>query len=304
MGTRLERILVPVDFGDAAVAALRLAVTWADAAGARVDLLHVIDAPAYLSPQVSVAYGEGGNITTFDEVVREEAIGQLDELVKKLPTGLRTGIDVEVVRGDPLTAIVERAKADDLVIVGTHAKAGLGRWMLGTLADKLMRSVDGPVVTVHESDEARLPEKIVVAVDGSAGSRAALLEAAYFHQVFKSEITTVHVVAEPAGLGVEGLFVIGQDASERTSFEHFARAHAEQEILPFVREVLTDIPSTDTVEIGAPADVIPAAAESADLVMMGTRGRTGLERFALGSVATRITRTAPCPVLTIRRSAR
>lgn len=295
----MRRILVPVDFGDASVAALRLGATWAHAIGAKLEVLHVIDTPAFLSPQATVAYGPTGKITTFDEVVRTEAAAHMEELLDKIPAGHRLKIEQMIRGGDPLTQIVEVSEGVDLVVVGTHAKPGLGRWMLGTLADKVMRTVDIPVVTVHDSDRAHVPKRILVAIDGSEGARAALLVAVRLAELYEAKVETLHVATTPTNLAAEALVVVGE-AEETLS--DFVRSQAETAMLDFVKQALGDKLVENRVEVGTPGEVIAVAAESFDLIVMGTRGTTGLERFALGSVASRVARTAPCPVLTVRRA--
>ena len=134
---------------------------------------------------------------------------------------------------------------------------------------------------------------IVVATDFSAPADLAVEYARSIARRFQATLHLVHVVQEPYPIGVEG------DVPDVSAFREslLQTAHSQ------MRSLIATIPNaTSAVLVGQPAVKIveDATAHDADLIVMGTRGRGGLGSLVLGSVANRVVRTAPCPVLTIR----
>lgn len=149
--------------------------------------------------------------------------------------------------------------------------------------------------------EARVPtlSRILVPVDFSPCSRAALEQAAFLASRLGATLEVLHVW-EPSGfVGPDTLAVVPVTAGQPGWEE--ARASVRREVERILPDGAGAAAVGIRVEAGAPADTILAAAASgADLVVMGTHGRRGLARLLLGSVAEAVLRRAPCPVLTVR----
>lgn len=143
-------------------------------------------------------------------------------------------------------------------------------------------------------------DKILVASDFSACSKAALVKAMELAKHLGAELTVFHAIA-PVGYGPLDKSIFGKDMPEH-SLDHYLHEAAEQELRAF----LADVPGIDETKAelreGEPVQVLLEAAEEGeyDLIVMGTHGRSGLEHFLMGSVAERVVRGAPCAVLTIR----
>jgi nucleotide-binding universal stress UspA family protein len=136
-------------------------------------------------------------------------------------------------------------------------------------------------------------ESILVPTDGSDGAWAALDEAVELAARFDATVHSLSVVdttAAYADTGGAELMNALEQAGTRTTAEAQERAEA------------ADVEVVTTVEPGTPHRTILAYADDhdVDLVVMGTRGRTGLERYLLGSVTEKVVRTADIPVLTVR----
>jgi nucleotide-binding universal stress UspA family protein len=139
--------------------------------------------------------------------------------------------------------------------------------------------------------------KIVCAVDFSDASRLALQDAAELAARFEGDVTLVHV-EEPAPFTGVDLLAASSGAAELRAAElerSLARWRAEA-------ARLSGRPAHSQLLSGAPVAELVRFAEThgADLVVVGTHGRGGLERFVLGSVAEAVARRAPCPVLLAR----
>jgi nucleotide-binding universal stress UspA family protein len=159
--------------------------------------------------------------------------------------------------------------------MGTHGRSGVDRYLLGSLAERTLRTAHVPVLAVRE-DSAHGPEPaieaVLLATDGGEGA-----ERAADHAVAVAAATGAHLHA----------LTVGDDGgpAERAA----ARA----------REAGVD--ATAAVRSGRPHEAIREYAEDhgADLVVVGTHGRSGVERVLLGSVAERVLRTATRPVLVV-----
>jgi universal stress protein A len=146
-------------------------------------------------------------------------------------------------------------------------------------------------------------KKILVPVDYSDCSRAVMEYALLLAERFDAEIGVLHVVEVPPG-GEEHTVVKPDTGKEQLLSELLMEQamKAETEFLtPFVRD--TTIPIERNLLKGRPGKVIVEAAadRGADLIVMGTHGRSGFERLIMGSVTERVLRSAPCPVLVVRR---
>jgi nucleotide-binding universal stress UspA family protein len=142
---------------------------------------------------------------------------------------------------------------------------------------------------------------ILVPVDFSEGSRRALKYASELAARYEATIDVLHVWDVPTYLPSDTLITAGAQAWELT---RLVQNDAEAALAKFVAEATgSGIPIARTrAEPGVASQVIVDAArhDQYDLIVMGTQGRTGLERVLLGSVAERVVRHAHCPVLTVR----
>lgn len=133
-------------------------------------------------------------------------------------------------------------------------------------------------------------QRIVVAVDFEDPSLKAVAFARRLAGAFGAAVTLVHALEHPAAAAAHGTPQAAVEASEDAT-----RSRLESLLQDFGSR------STATVAYGDPASVIVEAAQdaSADLIVMGTHGRSGLERLMLGSVATRVVKDPPCAVLIV-----
>jgi universal stress protein A len=135
--------------------------------------------------------------------------------------------------------------------------------------------------------------RIVAPVDFSACSRRALEWAIDFAEAFGAKVEALHVITPPPYLPLD-LAIVG-DMLE----EHQAQVARGMETLVKELSAGRSVAVSVRIETGIPVDVIALVAENADLLVMGTHGRTGLSHLILGSVAERALRVADCPVITV-----
>ena len=145
-------------------------------------------------------------------------------------------------------------------------------------------------------------ENILVPVDFSECSGAALEYALFLARSFDAAVDVLHVWEAPQYLGME-VMVQGPGGMGQ-SLAQFVQAHAQKELdhLLASLEPQGNVVVRSHLETGEPHDVIIRMAEAleADLLVVGTHGRRGISHLLMGSVAERVVRRAPCPVLTVR----
>src|SRR5262245_8039922 len=265
----LQRILVPTDFAAPSALALRHACELARLFGAEIRLLTA----AWVSP-VWIAEGVAPIPEEYLEAVRKQASADLDKLAGPLrETGLRVSCSVS--SDHPAGAI--RALADhwpaDLIAMGTHGRSGIPHALLGSIAERTVRDAGAAVLTVRgDASEPRPLRHLLVATDFSTDAQRALEWAGELAGRSGARISLVHAVAGPVAFGEEELALESVQAAQWAA-EQAARARLDR-LLAALGASAGEI----ALEQGHPDDVILRAARrlGADLIALGTRGRSGL----------------------------
>ena len=293
----VDDILVARDFSSVSDRALRHGLSLAARTGATLHVLHA-EVLHDLGEDDRPSPGNGID-TARDELARAGAASA--EALEGVSV-------VEVTRRDvsPAPAVLRYAheKDIDLIALGTHGRRGPSRVLLGSVAEEVVRRADAPVLTVRGEEEGGratpvgLLDRILVPVDFSAPSREALRVAAAWADLYGARIDTLHVVEEdlhPAFYvgGVRSVYDVEPDLDEKV----------EAKLRDFASDTMGSADGVDAhVRTGSAPSEIAEFVETngVDLVALSTHGRTGLERFLLGSVTEKVVRHARCPVLTVK----
>ncbi|MCC6751074.1 MAG: universal stress protein [Deltaproteobacteria bacterium] len=146
---QMKKLLVPVDFSDCSEAALHYAAELAKRFGASLEVLHVIEVPPYLVPEV-IVQGPGGSRQTIRELAGAAANQQLEKVLAELDA---EGVPVQgrIETGDAAKRVTELAALDkhDLIVMGTHGRTGLSHFFVGSVAEKVVRMAPCPVLTIR-----------------------------------------------------------------------------------------------------------------------------------------------------------
>ena len=199
-------------------------------------------------------------------------------------------------------AIVEYAEAEeiDLIVLGTHGRRGLRRFLLGSVAEEVVRTAGCPVVTVPHEDARHTDsiERIVVPFDFSADSVWALETAKELAATYGSRLDVVHAIMPPMAAG--GVADSPLPSGVWVDIEKKIREDLVQRVESTAGP---EVPIETHVLEGRAAGRITKFAEEmgADLIVIGSHGLSGLRRFLLGSVSERVVRSAHCPVLVTRQ---
>ena len=287
-----NHILVPTDFSPQSTAALAYARELAATTGASIHLLHVAE-----NVFLRAVAGDPGERKTALLRQLEESFTDDDRR--------RLAVRVAVERSDePADEIVSCARMSDidLIVMGTHGRGGLARAVMGSVAEHVVRTAPCPVLTVHQAPATDRPgpSRILVATDFSPPSDTALEFARTLAARFGASLHLLHVVEDPTiGGPVASEMYLAESPATRTERLKDSQARLSHRVTGSDRAALN---ATTEVVFGRSAEMIVdyAADTKADLIVMGTHGRTGLAHLLVGSVAERVVRHAACPVLTVR----
>ncbi len=147
----IRHILAPVDFSDYSKKAVEMALTLAKAFGAKLSLLHVVEPPPYPMDGYAPSSATADLLTDLEEQASQE-------LAQWLPEVQAAGVPVTryVVIGSPYRKIIETAEAEqaDLIVMATAGRTGFSRLVMGSVAERVVRTSPCPVLTIRPQEEA------------------------------------------------------------------------------------------------------------------------------------------------------
>jgi nucleotide-binding universal stress UspA family protein len=291
-------LLVPLDGSEMAESVLPAAVHLARVLGARITLLHVLEhnAPGEVHGQRHITTEQEGN-------------HYLAETARRLPPALQVNGHVHPNQEHNIArSIVEHAQelGVDLVLVCTHGRSNLRRWLFGSIAQQMLAQGDTPVLVIYPSD---LPHgqgfqcrQILTPLDGDPDHEAGLVVATELAQACTAALHLVAVVPTRGTLSGEGTAsaillpattAALLDISQQATGEYLQRqaAHAAE----------AGIAVTSDVQRGEPAAAIAQAAQEvhADLIVMATHGKSHTDAFWSGSVSPRVSSKTRRPLLLV-----
>jgi len=144
-----RRILVPVDYSEHSRASVLVAAELAKATGATVDIVHVWDRPLYV-PEGVMVRRQGEEHRSLAELIRENAEKDMNDFLATLELPDGVPVTHRMCSGEPAQKLVEEARTGeyDLIVVGTHGRAGVLHLLLGSTAERLVRLSPVPVLVV------------------------------------------------------------------------------------------------------------------------------------------------------------
>ncbi len=141
----ITRILVPVDFSEHSDRALRYAETLAESLGASLHLLHVLEMPPMWGTETYTV-----DLGTLLDDMTAEATTRMAACKSTVPATLSATTSVELGRPGDVTAQCAADTHADLIVMGTHGRSGLSHLMMGSVAERVIRSAPCPVLTVRD----------------------------------------------------------------------------------------------------------------------------------------------------------
>ncbi len=312
MTAPIKTILVPLDGSELAEQAIPVATALARASGAELHLMHVFvpyaaraDMPGAVLDNVGLEKQLEEQSTEYLRVVTERVAGELPgrtiaDPVRTRP--IRSPYSESVAVVDRLRRAAARLKPD-LMVLATHARGGLGRAWLGSVADALVRRVNVPTLLVHPREDVPAATgtftNIVVTLDGSALAEEAIPVAARIAAVTGARITLLRVIIPRLVVGLPS-YVLQFDVQELERHERSAEQYVES-VAGRLRESVPEVDVAVVMADSPPRAILEWVSDNgADLIVMSTHGRSGFRRFMLGSVADKVLRGTEVPVLITR----
>ena len=300
----IKHILCPVDFSEFSRHAFDRAVAVARSYGSDITILHVLPVPSAVP---ALPYGpEGPGPFGLESVDRARALAELPRFLEtEHALGVRLHYQVAEAPAVHKEVLLQTARAAaDLVVMGTHGRSGFNHLILGSIAEKTLRMSAVPVLVVPPRAPDVVPagrdpfRHVLCAVDFSPDSVGALAYAASLARHAAGRLTLVHAV-EPIPVGHDPM--VG-DGFDMDAYREAVAESAQAQLQRSVDEARTFGCTADSVLArGKPyKEILRVAGElQVDLVVIGTHGRSALDRLVFGSTTEHLVRRATCPVLTV-----
>ncbi len=289
-------ILAATDFSEYSKVALNICLGVSKCMKTKLYVLHTIEKFPHEYKHVlsDTAHAD------MKQKLEGEAMGKIKAM---LPAELLDdGSVIPIVRfGKPFMEIIQIAeeKKVDLLAVGTKGKAGVDRVILGSVAERIARKAGCPVMVVRGKKYVGF-KRIIVPVDLSDCSRIALEYAVATAKAHKSKLTILHVYEESfvepyvnaANSEEEAGEIIKEiEQVNETKYDEFLKT-VDLSGVEYEKLLKKGIPAFDIVEI--------AREQQANLIVMGTHGRSGIRHILIGSTAEEVVRTVHCDIIIVK----
>lgn len=288
------RLLVPLDGTSLAENALPVARRLMQSPSDELLLLRVVmltDVDIPIGAEYNMLWPDYREASTPGQE-RQEAVDYL-EAVRNRPVFADLNTRALVVEGDRSQAIVDTAiKQDvDAIIITTHGRTGLSRWVMGSVAERVLQSGPCPVLLIRNQgpDASNIPQRILITLDGSALSETALEPALTLAERLGS---TVHLLRVFPALEQED----DKDPAD-PYVENLASDLIERGVPLMAKAVGTPGSGASNIAV---AIMQYAADQNIDLIAMSTHGRSGLQRWVYGSVTEKVLRGTDRSLLVVR----
>lgn len=283
---KLQSILVAVDFSEASRDAVRYAVTLAEKFNSEIFVLTVI-------PEIE------GSPLGFD-TIKAEISKLLQEMKDDIGKKGHVPVETILAQGTAYDQITKHAMEKDVnvVIIGAGDKQDTDKYQLGTTAYKVVRTCPKPVWVTKKGCSQDI-RHILCPVDFSDAAGRALKNAMVLAGAFGAKLTVLNVIERLSNI------YPGRPLLEPDSQGSYAKEQDNAFTSFLNRFNFQGVQWEKLARIGDPGDEILKAAQetNAEVVIMGSEGRTGLSRIIMGSVAEKVIREVPCSMITVKAEA-
>lgn len=280
-------IVVGVDGSAESNAAIAWATREALLHKAAVTLLHVVDPLPIGWPGAQPDDG----VADWQNDAARDVIAQARSVVDASRGGASLDVHTEVAYSRVAPTLIDASKDARMIVAGSTGLGAIGRLLLGSVSTSLTHHAHGPVAIVHTGQDFAHDAPVVVGIDGSPASETATALA--FDEASRRR---VQLVALHAWSDVGVFPILGMDWREYEQQGHEILA----ERLAGWQEQYPDVPVQRRVVCDQPARWLLQAAEGAQLVVVGSRGRGGFAGLLLGSVGSAVAQSAGIPVIVVR----
>lgn len=293
-----QRVLVPLDGSKLAEEILPLAERVSRGFNIPLHLLTVIQQDAVAATRTA-----GPDARKKAAQNAQDYLSMVSERVRRRVGPEHVTMSVTISRvADAIVQEAERVP-ETLIALSSHGRSGLTRMMLGSVADKVLHGTKAPVflyapredVPVRQAEELTT---LIVPLDGSALAEQALPHAAALANALQLRVVLVRVTSTLADLAADGFYEVTQVLIDE--LEEEAIDYLDQKVSTLRQQGLKEVDRRHLTG-SAPRQILDVArATSGSCIAMCTHGRSGVQRWALGSVADQVVSHVAVPVLVIR----
>ena len=295
-----NKILVALDGSELSETILPYARAFAQALKIPAELLHVID-PETLMPSVIAHQGRYDDLMTAE---RKHGDEYLKRLASSFASAASVGCSLEI--GRPAEVIVDRAaaQAGTLITMTTHGYSGLKRWLLGSVAEKVLEAAKSDLLVVRAAAEGRKAQgvslkRVIVPLDGSELAEIAIPHAVELAKAMALEIILARAFSlPPLAYNPEGYTPNLEELWSQLGKE--AEEYLDARLRQIKGQGLEKVSALSAQGPAADKIIEVARQKPESLIAMSTHGRSGVGRWVLGSVAERVVRYSDDPVLIVR----
>ena len=294
------RLLVPLDGSTTAEQILPYARVFARTLKLPVEILAVVDVAGFLT-----SVEQARKLDNLIQDATREGEKYLEGVAKRF-AGSRVKRTVE--QGKAADAIIEKATADKttLIAMTTHGRSGINRWLLGSVAEKVLRATINPLLLVRASPEGKADgeatlKSIVVPLDGSELADNVLPLVTQIAKKLRLEIFLFRAYGNPYSPFISGGGHYAVNVDELLAdIRDEARKYLEEKIAQLRKHGVEEI--SYLLQEGDAADEIVSVANNTpeSMIAMCSHGRSGAKRWVMGSVAETVVRHSNSPVLVLR----
>jgi nucleotide-binding universal stress UspA family protein len=316
-----KHILVPLDGSQLAEQALPIAARLARASGGTITLLRVNEMLASFIPSLSPAPEVTQDLVDADLTASSIYLEEIakNDLLRDIPT------QITVTIGSVATVILSTVEAEhyDLIVMNSHGRTGFARWMLGSVAEKVSRRSLVPVLMIRQSSSSHTHTitrgeadfRMLVPLDGSPLAEAAIAPTVELVKALspsrKGALHLTQIVVMP---DAEQSFSSEKEAIVQHAKDYLAdvsgrlqegynAAIAPDQQIEFTWSVsIDDDIASGIVRVAEDGENIEgvAAFGKCDMIAMATHGRSGIQRWAMGSITERVLHATRLPILIVR----
>lgn len=297
-----SKILVPLDGSKTAEKVLPYARHLAGKFNTAVELLAVIDIAEMASHMAAEK-------TRHLDTLIEDGVRSSEAYLHKVANSFSgAGIKCTVEKGRAEDVIIERGTADPgtLITMATHGRSGLNRFLLGSIAEKVLRGTANPLLLVRATEEATVEgeagfKTMIVPLDGSELAESVLPTVAELAKTLALEVTLLRAYHIPYNAyAADDGFYAGNYDDLIGSVRDEAVAYLDKKVAEMKKLGVEKVSALSKEGFAGDEIIALARKTPAGLIAMSSHGRSGVQRFVLGSVTETVVRHTTDPVLVVR----
>jgi nucleotide-binding universal stress UspA family protein len=296
-----SRMLIPLDGSKTAENVLPYARRLAAVAHGAVELLGVVE-------MAEIAGDIPPNQATYAEALIREAVRNSTEYLENLAKTFRNGkvrCTVEQGRPEDVITAAAAAESDTLIAMATHGRSGVSRWLLGSVTEKVLRGTVNPLLVVRAPGDSKAGGEaaltsVIVPLDGSEIAETILSPVAGLARALEMQVILLRVYGVPLATYGGDDYYVPDYLELKDQIKDEANSYLNSRATWLRQQGVAEV-STVIIEGSAADAIISMARKTPDnLVAMSPYGRSGLQRWILGSVTEKVVRHCEDPVLIVR----